>query len=201
MPALDRGYITFASFNALHKLNSQVVAVWAQLLQRLPTARLVIKSRPLIEAAACRQLLDAFAAHGIAPQRLELLGRIPTRQEHLVVYQRIDMALDTFPYDGTATTCEALWMGVPVVTLAGCNHMSRVGVSLLSNIGLPQLIGQSPDEYVKIAAELADDLPRLAELRATLRRRMQSSRLMDGRQFARGVEDAYRNLWRKWCWK
>lgn len=107
--------------------------------------------------------------------------------------------MDTFPYNGTTTTCEALWMGVPVATLAGKTHMSRVGVSLLSNVGLPELIGQTPEQYVQIAVKLAGDLPKLGELRKLLRQRMENSPLLDAKCFAANVEATYRDMWRKWC--
>ena len=138
---------------------------------------------------------------GIARERVELMGRVPTAAEHLAAYGRVDIALDTHPYHGTATTCEALWMGVPVVTLAGRTHVSRVGVSLLRNAGLPELIAESDEEYIRIAVKLAGEIPRLAELRATLRARMAASPLMDGPRFARDVEHAYREMWRAWCAK
>ncbi|HZK81184.1 MAG TPA: hypothetical protein VFC46_08965, partial [Humisphaera sp.] len=118
---------------------------------------------------------------------------------HLAVYREIDIALDSFPYTGVTTTCEAMWMGVPVVTLAGTAHVSRVGVSLLSNVGLPELIATTPERYLAIAAELAADRPRLAELRRSLRQRMLESPLMDGPGFARDVEATYRHAWRRWC--
>ncbi|MGD0465031.1 MAG: hypothetical protein ABSB74_21315, partial [Tepidisphaeraceae bacterium] len=120
---------------------------------------------------------------------------------HLELYHRVDLALDTYPYHGTTTTCEALWMGVPVVSLAGRTHASRVGVSLLSNVGLPEFIARTPQQYVQIATGLAGDLPRLAELRRTLRPRMQASPLMDAPRFARNVEAAYRRMWENWCSK
>ena len=136
---------------------------------------------------------------GIAPERVELVGRVPTLAEHLALYNRMDIALDTFPYNGTTTTCEAMWMGVPVITLAGRTHAARVGVSLLSNAGLPELVAHSPEEYVKIAAALAADVPRLVEIRSTLRDRMAASPLMDAPRFALNVEHAYREMWRTWC--
>ncbi|MGD0463443.1 MAG: hypothetical protein ABSB74_13245, partial [Tepidisphaeraceae bacterium] len=128
-----------------------------------------------------------------------MLGRIDHLRGHLELYHRVDLALDTYPYHGTTTTCEALWMGVPVVSLAGRTHVSRVGVSLLSNLGLPQLVAFNPEQYVQIATDLAKDLPRLAELRRTLRPRMQASPLMDAPRFAAEVEAAYRQMWRDWC--
>ena len=129
-----------------------------------------------------------FDQAGVAAERLEMLGRKTTLADHLRCYQRMDVALDTFPYHGTTTTCEALWMGLPVITLAGTTHASRVGVSLLANVGLSELIAHTPAQYVEIAAALAADLPRLAALRAGLRQRLAASPLTDGPRFARHVE-------------
>jgi predicted O-linked N-acetylglucosamine transferase (SPINDLY family) len=138
-----------------------------------------------------------MADHGIAPERL-LVSHVPS-QEYFQTYGRMDIALDPFPYCGGTTTCDALWMGVPVVTLCGRIAAGRAGASILSNAGLAELIAHSPDEYERIVADLAGDLPRLRELRLTLRRRMQSSPLMDTAGYARSVEDAYREMWRQWC--
>ena len=138
---------------------------------------------------------------GVEVGRVEFMGKVPTLAEHLGSYGRVDIALDTYPYHGTTTTCEALWMGVPVVTLAGRTHASRVGVSLLTNAGLPELIANTAEQYVEIAAKLAGNTARLAELRANLRGRMASSPLMDAPHFARNVEQAYRQMWRAWCAK
>jgi predicted O-linked N-acetylglucosamine transferase (SPINDLY family) len=130
---------------------------------------------------------------------LELLGQDQSLLDHLNQYNRIDRSLDTFPYHGTTTTCEALWMGVPTITLAGPNHASRPGVSLLTNVGLGDLVATTPAEYVDIAVRLAGDRPQLAEIRAGLRQRMLESPLMDGPAFARDMEDGYRQVWRAWC--
>jgi predicted O-linked N-acetylglucosamine transferase (SPINDLY family) len=119
--------------------------------------------------------------------------------KHLARYAHVDIALDTFPYHGTTTTCEALWMGVPVVTLAGQTHVSRVGLSLLANVGLRELVATSREGYVRIAAELAANLPRLRNLRSGLRQRMTTSLLMDARSLAQAMEIAYRSLWRRHC--
>ena len=119
--------------------------------------------------------------------------------EYFAQYEQIDIALDTFPFRGGTTTCDALWMGVPVVSLVGQTAVGRGGLSLLSNVGLPELAAHTEDEYVSIAVELANDLPRLAELRATMRERMQASPLMDAPRFARNIEDAYRSMWQTWC--
>jgi predicted O-linked N-acetylglucosamine transferase (SPINDLY family) len=135
---------------------------------------------------------------GVESNRLELLGWVSS-VAHLAQYNRLDIALDTYPYHGTTTTCESLWMGVPMVTLAGESHVSLVGASLLTTIGLPELIARSPQQYVQIAADLSRDLPRLAELRRTMRARMQASPLMDEPGLARDIEAVYRQLWRDWC--
>ena len=198
-PASDTRYITFGCFNALAKINRDVVDCWAQIMRQHPESKLQVKNRGLSDADARRRLQEEFAARGIDPKRLDLRGHIPSTIEHLQRYSQIDIALDTFPYNGTTTTCEALWMGVPVVTLAGQMHMSRVGVSLLSNVGLLELIAQTPQKYVEIVVQLAGDLPKLRELRLTLRRQMEQSPLMDAPRFARNVEAAYRDMWRKWC--
>jgi hypothetical protein len=145
------------------------------------------------------RLRQWFEAQGIAAHRLDLVPRTATRAEFLELFQRIDIGLDPFPYNGGTTTCEALWMGVPVVSLAGRTAVSRLGLSVLTNAGLPELVAFSEEDYVRIAAQLAHDLPRLAELRATLRPRMQASPLMDAPRFARNMEAAYRTMWQRWC--
>jgi predicted O-linked N-acetylglucosamine transferase (SPINDLY family) len=136
--------------------------------------------------------------HCIAPERVAFVGRVAL-SKYFRTYNHVDIALDTFPYAGGTTTCDALWMGVPVVTLAGRTAIGRAGVSILSNAGLPELIAQSPEEYIRIATDLASDLPRLAALRSTLRQRLLTSPLMDAKGFARDIEAAYRSMWRTWC--
>jgi len=147
---------------------------------------------------------DALQRHGIAPARCEFLAYEPsspkrTGPHFLQRYAQVDIALDTFPYNGMTTTCDALWMGVPVVSLAGGIPVSRGGLSILSNLGLPELVAQAEGGYVDIATRLAHDLPRLAELRRTLRSRMEASVLMDAPRFARHLEAAYRAMWRHGC--
>lgn len=198
-PYACKGPLTFASFNYLAKATPEVVGLWARILKAVPGSRLVLKSKPLSDPMARDRYLRLFAAHGIHADRLELLGWIATKDSHLVQYNRVHVALDPFPYNGTTTTCEALWMGVPVVTLAGQVHAARVGVSILSHLGLPELIARDNEEYVEIAVRLAQNPDRLAELRRTLRDRMRASPLLDGPAFARAVENAYRERWRLWC--
>jgi predicted O-linked N-acetylglucosamine transferase (SPINDLY family) len=193
------GPITFGCFNAFSKINPKLTAIWANLLKRVPGSRLLLKSAGAGEISSRQRLTTQFAEHGIPGERIEMIGRIANARRHLELYRRVDVALDTFPYHGTTTTCEALWMGVPVVSLAGRTHVSRVGVSLLNCVGLPELVADTPEEYVSIASELATDSTRLNALRGSLRKNMSSSPLMDGARFAAGVEAAYRQMWRKWC--
>jgi predicted O-linked N-acetylglucosamine transferase (SPINDLY family) len=134
----------------------------------------------------------------MSPERVEFVAYLPWT-EYFETYHRIDVALDPFPYGGGTTTCDALWMGVPVVSLAGKLAVGRGGLSILSNVGLADLVGRDVDQYVQIAAGLAADISRLQELRATMRERMRSSPLMDAPRFARNLEAAYRQMWRRWC--
>lgn len=195
LPAITQGGVTFGSFNNLAKLTPGVTRLWAQLVAAIPGARLLLKARALADPEVRRRLGEAFARHGLAPDRLLLMGPVPGRDGHLATYAQVDIGLDPFPYGGTTTTCEALWMGVPVVTLAGDRHAARVGASLLTRLDLARLVATTPDRYVRLATDLARDLPRLQAMREGLRTRMAASPLMDAPGFARGMEAAYRRLW------
>jgi predicted O-linked N-acetylglucosamine transferase (SPINDLY family) len=195
----DPGPITFGCFGAFAKINPQMLENWAKILHQVPESRLMIKSPGIGESSANNWLISQFAKYGIAAQRIDLMKRVSEPQEHLRRYHDIDLELDTYPYNGTTTTCEALWMGIPVVTLAGATHVSRVGASLLGHVGLQNMIADSSDVYISIAVALANDPDRLFGLRRTLRQKMAASPLMDGGQFARDVESAYRRMWRNWC--
>jgi len=197
-PAIAQQRVTFGCFNNFAKMNEPALKLWARILQAAPGSKLLLKAKVLGCASVQQRVRKVMSEAGIEPERVELLGWVPS-SDHLAQYHRVDVALDTYPYNGTTTTCEAFWMGVPVVSLAGESHVSRVGASLLCNVGLPELIAQTQEQYVRIAADLANDLPRLAELRRTLRPRMQASPLMDGPRFARDVENACRQMWRDWC--
>jgi predicted O-linked N-acetylglucosamine transferase (SPINDLY family) len=197
LPALQAGHATFGSFNNLAKVTPQVIALWAQLLGRVPSAHLLLKAKPLADAAVQAQVLAGFAEHGIAAERIALLGAVPAAAQHMAMYGQVDIALDPFPYNGTTTTCEALWMGVPVITLAGDRHAARVGASLLAQVGQNEWVAKSADEYLEIAAMLAGDLAGLAKLRGVLRERLRKSPLCDEKRFARDVEDAYRQMLEK----
>ena len=199
LPALRTGQVTFGSFNTLGKVNDDVLTTWARILSAVPRSRLLLKAHGLDDSGARRRIVEVMKGHGIDADRLVLRGRAASMEQHVAAYHEIDVALDSFPYHGTTTTCDALWMGAPVVTLAGDRHVSRVGVSLLSAVGLTELIAPTVDEYVRIAGELANDRSRLAELRGGLRRRMQDSPLMDAKSLARELESAYRQMWTRWC--
>ncbi len=199
LPQVQAGHVTFGCFNNLSKLTPAALALWAQLLARVPGARLALKSFGLAGENVRQALRERFAAHGVAQERLEILGPEASFTGHLGRYGAIDVALDTFPYNGTTTTCEALWMGVPVITLAGRTHVSRVGSSILRRVALGELVAQSAEEYVGKAAQLATDTGRLRELRSGMRARMQASPLLDAPAFTRHVESAYRTMWQRWC--
>ena len=198
-PFLESGRIRFGSFNNLNKTAGPVIALWAALLRRVPEATLTLKDWRLSSPDVRRRVEADFAERGVAVERLELLSWADDRAGHLEACHRLDIGLDTFPYNGTTTTCETLWMGVPVVTLLGDRHVSRVGASLLTRIGLDDLVAGDEDAYVEIAAALARDPGRLAGLRQGLRQRMLTSPLCDATGFARRIEDAYRIMWRRWC--
>jgi len=199
VPAASAGHISFGSFNNFPKLSPGTLDLWARLLQDLPDARLILKNKSLQDAGARQHCTAFFAARGIGAERLELIGWVPSWREHLALYARIDIGLDSFPYNGTTTTCEALWMGVPVITLAGDRHAARVGVSILSRLGLDELIAETPEQYAGIARRLSADPVRLAVLRSGLRKRMAGSTLCDANAFTRELEQTYRELWRRWC--
>jgi predicted O-linked N-acetylglucosamine transferase (SPINDLY family) len=182
LPALARGAVTFGSFNNPSKLHAEVAAVWARILQRVPGSRLVLKYRCLTDAGLRRRILDLFAAHGIPPGRLELSDWSP-HVEMLQQYNAIDLALDPFPFAGGATTCEALWMGVPVITRPGETFASRHSLSYLSAVGLTDTVARDLDDYVEIAVAWAAERERLAAVRAGLRARMAASPLCDGSCF------------------
>ena len=159
----------------------------------------MLKTAALSEDSVRKKILTAFKDQGVGENQLLLLGSDSLQSEHLQRYSMVDLALDTFPYNGTTTTCESLWMGVPVVTLEGEGHVSRVGVSQMNNLGLAELVAASEDEYVDIAAKLAAELDLLSQIRMSLRERMAASPLMNAPRFTRYLEAAYRKMWIDWC--
>lgn len=198
-PVSANGHVTFGSFNNVAKINDHVIAVWAEILAAIPSSRLLLKGAAFASNHGQARLVDGFARHGITPDRLELIIWRADLKSHLELYGEIDIALDPFPYNGTTTSCEALWMGVPVICLEGDRHSGRVGASLLTALGLRDLLAHGTSEYVRIAVELANDPERLIGLREDLRDRMLSSALLDHAGFTRGIEDAYQEMWRNYC--
>jgi protein O-GlcNAc transferase len=195
-PALSKGHVTFGSMNHLAKISQETVEVWGAILRELPDARLVMTSIP--EGMAQERLKERFAAQGIPPERLRLHGRLPA-ERFRALSRGIDIVLDPFPYNGTTTTCEALWMGLPVITLIGKTSVARSGYALLKTVGLEGLCAKDGAEYVRIAAGLARNPSRLDALRQGMRSRLEASPLRDEEGFARDIEEAYREMWREWC--
>jgi predicted O-linked N-acetylglucosamine transferase (SPINDLY family) len=198
-PCLKTGVITFGSFNNPAKMSPATLDTWAELLTRVAGARLLLKGKPFADEACRASFLARFGERGVAAERVQLIAWLPNSTAHLALYEQIDIALDPFPYNGTTTTCEALWMGVPVVTLRGNRHSARVGASLLGQLGLTDWIAASTGDYVEIALALGADPGNLHSLRHSLRRLMAASSLCDGNAFARKIENAYRTIWQRWC--
>jgi protein O-GlcNAc transferase len=194
-PAHRGEFLRFGSLNNFCKLNEPLLRLWAQVLAAVPGSRLLLLAP---EGGHREQLRKTFETMGIAGDRVEYCGKC-SRDEYLRRYDRIDIALDPLPYNGITTTLDALWMGVPVVSLTGETAAGRAGLSLLSTVGLPELATRTTEEFVRVASGLAQDLPRLSALRSTLRQRMECSPLMDAPRFARNMEAAFREMWCNWC--
>jgi predicted O-linked N-acetylglucosamine transferase (SPINDLY family) len=195
LPARAARVITFGSLNNFCKVNDPLLKLWTRVLRAVRNSHLIVLSHEGSHRQRARQFLEA---EGVEPQRLEFVAPRP-RKEYMELYHRLDIVLDTFPYNGHTTSLDALWMGVPVVSLCGERPVSRAGLSQLSNLGLPELVAFTDDQYVKIASQLASDISHLQELRAALRPRMEKSVLMDAPHFARQIEACYRSMWRQWC--
>jgi predicted O-linked N-acetylglucosamine transferase (SPINDLY family) len=202
LPLKEHGHVTFGSLNNFCKITEPMLKLWARILRLsgpglAPSAgsRLLLLAHP---GSHRQRITDLLAREGVEAHRVEFL-EWRARREYLELYRRLDIVLDPFPYGGHTTTLDALWMGVPVVSLAGAPPASRAGLSILGNLGLPELTAFSEDDYVRIASDLAGDPARLADLRRTLRSRMEASVLMDAPRFARNIESVYRVMWRSWC--
>lgn len=198
-PYFEQKVITFGSFNSLQKINERVIVLWSRILHAVPNSRLLLKSPPLEDLGIRERYYTLFEQHEIVRERLIFYGYLQDDKKHLQLYSNIDIALDPFPYNGTTTTCEALWMGVPVITLAGQSHRSRVGVSILSQLNLQEFITTSESEYVKCAVNLAKNTEQLMDFRSGIRFWMAASSLCDGATFTRQLEDTYRQLWKEKC--
>ena len=198
LPASQRGFVTFGSFNHPAKITSHVIALWARILSRVDSARLVLKFAGFDVPSVRERIESAFASHGISAERLELSGW-SAHDELMRQYQHVDIALDPFPYGGGLTTCEAIWMGVPVVTCPGETFASRHALSHLSNAGFTESIAETLDQYAELAVALALDLPGLAAIRSRLRQQVTNSPLCDGQRFADNLLAVLRKAWIEWC--
>ncbi|MGH7244686.1 MAG: hypothetical protein ACREJD_14835 [Phycisphaerales bacterium] len=195
----DVEHVVFGSFNKIGKYSDACLRVWSLILQRVPQSRLLLKS-PAIDAVAPRQALtDRLRAVGAPMDRVELVGKQIEESDHMAMYNRIDIAVDPFPYNGTTTTCEALMMGVPVIALEGATHASRVGLSLLTAAGFPELVARSAEQYVEIASRCAAQIQSLRSMREDRSQRMLTSTLCDGAAYAARWENAIRLMWKQWC--
>ncbi|MFL2771859.1 MAG: tetratricopeptide repeat protein [Rhodospirillaceae bacterium] len=199
LPATESEVITFGSFNKLAKLSDSCVELWADVLKAVDGSRLLLKARALTEIDTLQSLRKRFEKCGVDPVRIEAHGWVQSDYDHLALYQHIDVALDTVPYNGTTTTCEALWMGVPVLTLAGRGHAARVGASLLTSAGLRDWIAPTREEFVAIARSKVADLESLGKLRATLRTQLENSGLTDGPATAHAFAQTLRLVWQQLC--
>lgn len=197
LPALTEKHLTFGCLNNFCKISPPTLRLWAKVLQAIPHSRLLLLAP---EGSHRQQTQDFLAQENLAPERLEFAPLQP-RRAYLELYHRIDLGLDTLPYNGHTTSLDSLWMGVPVITLVGSTVVGRAGLSQLTNLRLPELIAHTPDQFIQIACALAQDLPRLAHLRATLRAQMEQSPLMDAPTFTRHLETLYRQIWQQWCEK
>ena len=196
LPQKSNGYITFGSFNNLMKVTAEVIKAWSKILHAVPTSRLILKHSQLNHDTT--RYIKLFNKEGISEDQIKLYGMLPNKGDHLKLYSAIDIGLDPFPFNGATTTCEALWMGVPVITLLGDRHVGRVGASILTNVGLTDFIAQDIDDYVELAIKMASNIEYLQDIRQGLRERMESSPLCNGKSFACDIENAYQDMWNKY---
>jgi protein O-GlcNAc transferase len=195
LPALATGHITFGCLNNFCKVTDRTLQMWASVLNAVADSRLIMMAPP---GSSRQRILETLVRLGVAANRIEFVG-FQANAPYMRTYQRIDLALDTFPYNGHTTSLDSYWMGLPVVTLVGHTAVARAGWSQLNNLGLTDLAAQSAEQFVRIAMQLAGDIPQLSLLRCTLRERLQKSPLMDASRFARNLETAYRQMWQTWC--
>jgi predicted O-linked N-acetylglucosamine transferase (SPINDLY family) len=195
VPQLAKGVLTFGSFNNVAKLSDATLLLWAQVLHAVPGSRLLLKARALGEEIARRNILDFLQSAGIAADRVDLRSRVDGKADHLSVYNEIDVALDCYPYNGATTTCEALWMGVPVVSLRGRTHTSRMGHSILTAAGKPDWVTHDRDSFVGTAVALANDLALRAAWRQQAREWLKASELFDAVSMASSFEAAVEQAW------
>jgi len=193
-PYTENGYVTFGSFNNLNKITASTISAWSEILKGVPGSKILVKSRQLVDPAVRDNYSKLFAECGIGTERIEFRGAVSGKDSHLKMYDEIDLALDSFPYNGTTTTCEALWMGVPTITYTGQVHASRVSASIMHHAGLNQFVADSLEQYIELAVKLGNQPLSFSDLRPVLRARLNKSALADGAGFADQVESAYLNL-------
>jgi protein O-GlcNAc transferase len=199
-PAFENNrHITFGSFNSLSKVSSRTISLWARVLNETPGSKIMLKARQSRDSGSKERILRVFGEQRISADRVIFKGYASSTFEHLAHYHEIDLALDTFPYNGVTTTCEALWMGAPVVTLTGNHTVSRWGLSLLAAVGFEELTAKSEDEYCEIIKSLVYSHRRLKVLKTGMRARLISSPLCDAKGFADAVEEAFATMWKRWC--
>ena len=198
-PSVERsGFVTFGNFNNLAKISDPMLSLWAEILRQVPNSRLLVQTKGADQKSARDRMRSLFESRGVDPQRIEFRGS-ESMGDYLRTLSGVDVCLDTYPFNGHTTTCHALWMGAPVVTRYGRVPLSRVGLSLLTSLGLADLSAADDQRYARAAVELSRDRTRMNDIRKTLRDRMRGSPLMDEQRLARAVESAYRQMWRQWC--
>ncbi|MGB9130308.1 MAG: glycosyltransferase, partial [Thiobacillus sp.] len=199
LPAAQNGFITFGCLNKTEKANNDaVIETWANILHAVPSSRLLLQNKPYGDAGIAAHVRSRFAERGIEGDRLELIGKL-SWHEHMETYNRVDIALDPFPYNGTTTSVEGLWMGVPLLALKGDRLVAHMGESILHTMGMPEWIASDEADYVAKAVALAGDLSALTAMRVGLRERLLASPICDAPRFARNLEEAFRGMWRAWC--
>lgn len=200
LPAKKNGYITFASFNNSRKLNKNLIKIWAEILDKVPNSKLYLKSKAFIDKKVQEKFLTDFAKNNIAKERIIFSGHT-VLEDMFSEYNKVDIALDTFPFNGNTTTSHALWMGVPVVTLSGTNYVSKMSESILNAIGLPEFITKTKEEYINKAVSLAENIEKLQEIRLNLRNKFENSNLSGVKKFTGELEELYKKAWQGWCAK
>lgn len=198
LPAVQNGFVTFGCLNKSEKVSDAAVETWAKILYAVPGSRLLLQNKPNGDAAIAAHMRRRFAVRGIEADRLELVGKL-SWHEHMEIYNRVDIALDPFPYNGTTTTVEGLWMGVPLLALTGDRLVAHMGESIMHAVAMPEWIATDQEDYIARAVAFAGDLAALAAVRAGLRARLLASPICDAPRFARNLEEAFRGMWRKWC--
>jgi protein O-GlcNAc transferase len=198
-PCLSQGKVTFGSFNALPKINPNVISLWIEILQKVENSQLLLKNKSFSDSSVRHYFLELFTKNGIDESRLIFLPPNKDDKEHLMTYHRVDISLDTFPYNGTTTTCESMWMGVPCVTLVGDQHRGRVGKSLLHQVECQELIANTSQEYIDICVELGENHKRTASLRKGLREKLLTSPLCNTRYFSEIFDYLYGKMWQDYC--